>query len=117
MAEAGLDRELKRGTIEMLALRLLADREMYGYELASALEERSGGRLEVKDGTLYPVLYRLEEAGRLETRWETPERGVPRKYYHLTAEGRAALERLAAEWEAFATGVDAVLGRQGRSER
>lgn len=112
-----MDRELKRGTIEMLILRLLAEREMYGYELVSALEARSGGRLEVKDGTLYPVLYRLEEAGRVETRWETPERGVPRKYYRLTDEGRTALERLVAEWGAFAAGVEAILGREERSER
>lgn len=112
-----MDRELKRGTIEMVILTLLAEREMYGYELVSELEERSAGRLEVKDGTLYPVLYRLEEAGRVETRWETPDRGVPRKYYRLTAEGRAALERLVADWEAFAAGVDAVLGRERRSER
>jgi PadR family transcriptional regulator PadR len=107
-----VDRDLKRGTIEMVILRLLADREMYGYELVSTIEARSAGRLEVRDGTLYPVLYRLEEGGHVEPRWVTPERGVPRKYYRLTKSGRAELERLAAEWEAFAAGVDAVLGRQ-----
>jgi PadR family transcriptional regulator PadR len=112
-----MDRELKRGTIEMVILRLLAEREMYGYELTSSIEERSAGRLEVKDGTLYPVLYRLEEAGYVEPRWVTQDRGVPRKYYNLTAEGRSELERLTAEWEIFAAGVDAVLGRPGRKQR
>ena len=107
-----MDRDLKRGTIEMVILRLLTEREMYGYELVSTIEARSAGRLEVRDGTLYPVLYRLEEAGHVEPRWVTPERGVPRKYYRLTIAGRAELARLTAEWETFTAGVDAVLARQ-----
>ncbi|HUP20448.1 MAG TPA: PadR family transcriptional regulator [Gemmatimonadota bacterium] len=107
-----MERELKRGTIEMLLLRLLEEREMYGYELVSELQSRSGGRLEWSDGTLYPVLYRLEEAGHVEPRWVTPDRGVPRKYYRATAAGRTELERLVTEWKAFTAGVDAVLGRK-----
>lgn len=112
-----MDRELKRGTIEMVLLKLLSEREMYGYELVSAIEERSVGGLEVKDGTLYPVLYRLEEAGHVEPRWVNPERGVPRKYYRLTASGRAELARLVAEWEAFTAAVNALLDRKGRRQR
>jgi PadR family transcriptional regulator PadR len=112
-----MERELKRGTIEMVILRLLAEREMYGYELASAIEERSAGGLAVGDGTLYPVLYRLEEAGHVEPRWVTQDRGVPRKYYRLTESGRAELARLSAEWEAFTAAVDAVLDRKGRRQR
>lgn len=107
-----MDRELKRGTIEMLLLTLLRERERYGYEIVSTLEERTGGRLEVKDGTLYPVLYRLEEAGFVEARWETRERGVPRKYYGITAEGREELARQVAEWETFSGAVDDVLARE-----
>lgn len=108
-----MSRELKRGTIEMVVLTLLQTRERYGYEIASAIEERSGGRLEVRDGTLYPVLYRLEEAGFVTPRWETPERGVPRKYYRITGEGRAEARRLAAEWRTFAAAVDAILEDEG----
>ena len=107
-----MERELKRGTIEMLLLQLLEEREMYGYELVSELQVRSGGRLEWSDGTLYPVLYRLEEAGHVEPEWVTPERGVPRKYYRSTEAGRAELERLVGEWLRFTEGVDAVLGRK-----
>lgn len=104
-----MDRELKRGTLEMLLLKLLSEREMYGYEIITALEERSGGRLEVKDGTLYPVLYRLEEAGLAEPRWQTQERGAPRKYYRITAAGTAELERLTTEWRDFIDTVSEVL--------
>ena len=108
-----MSRELKRGTIELVLLTLLADRDRYGYEIVSAIEERSGGRLAVRDGTLYPVLYRLEEAGFIEPRWETPERGVPRKYYRITDSGNTELARLTAEWREFAAGLNAILDRKG----
>lgn len=106
-----MSRELKRGTIELVLLTLLEERERYGYEIVAAIEERSGGRLEVRDGTLYPVLYRLEEAGFVEPRWETQERGVPRKYYRITDEGTEESRRLKAEWREFAAGLDAILDR------
>jgi PadR family transcriptional regulator PadR len=108
-----MSRELKRGTIEMVLLTLLADRERYGYEIVSAIDERSGGRLVVQDGTLYPVLYRLEEAGFVTPRWETQERGVPRKYYRITDEGKGEVRRLETEWREFAAAVDAILDRKG----
>ena len=108
-----MSRELKRGTIEMVLLTLLAERERYGYEIVAAIEERSGGRLEVRDGTLYPVLYRLEESGFVTPRWETQERGVPRKYYRITDEGKDELRRLEAEWRDFAAAVNAILDRKG----
>jgi|SRR5687768_12212122 len=108
-----MSRELKRGTIELVLLTLLADRERYGYEIVAAIEEWSGGRLEVRDGTLYPVLYRLEEAGFIEPHWETPERGVPRKYYRITDVGKEERGRLTAEWREFAAGLDAILDRKG----
>ena len=63
----------------------------------------TNGALEVTDGTLYPVLYRLERAGFVNVRWETPERGVPRKYYRLTDAGRDELAQLTHEWTTFAT--------------
>ena len=64
---------------------------------------------EVKDGTLYPVLYRLEKAGHVEPYWETQARGVPRKYYRATTEGREELSRLRVEWEAFASVVSRLI--------
>ena len=61
------------------------------------------------DGTLYPVLYRLERGGFVSVRWETPERGVPRKYYRLTDAGRNELERLTHEWTTFAKAMTRLL--------
>lgn len=123
MADTGRDderrdiaRELRRGTLELIVLHLLAPGEAYGYEIVAKLAERTNGVLEVTDGTLYPVLYRLERAGFVTVRWETPERGVPRKYYRLTAAGRAELTQLEEEWTTFAKAMARLL-RQDRGTR
>ena len=102
-------RELKRGSLELIVLHLLASGEAYGYEIVSKLTEQTNGALEVTDGTLYPVLYRLERAGFVTIRWETPDRGVPRKYYRLTDPGRDELTRLKDEWTGFAKAMTKLL--------
>ena len=110
----GIDRELRRGTLELIVLHLLAPGEAYGYEIVSKLTAETNGALEVTDGTLYPVLYRLERAQLVSVRWETQERGVPRKYYRLTDAGRAELARLTHEWTTFAKAMSALLGQRGQ---
>src|ERR671911_956084 len=105
----GIERELKRGSLELIVLHLLTPGEAYGYEIVSKLTAETNGALEVTDGTLYPVLYRLERAGSVAVRWETPERGVPRKYYRLTDSGRDELARLKHEWNAFASAMAKLL--------
>ena len=105
----GIERELKRGSLELIVLHLLAPGEAYGYEIVSKLTAETNGALAVTDGTLYPVLYRLERAGYVAVRWETPERGVPRKYYRLTDPGREELERLREEWTTFARAMTKLL--------
>ena len=105
----GIERELKRGSLELIVLHLLEPREAYGYEIVSKVTDRTNGALGVTDGTLYPVLYRLERAGWVDVRWETPARGVPRKYYRLTAAGREELTRLKGEWQAFVSAMAALL--------
>jgi PadR family transcriptional regulator len=109
----GIDRELKRGSLELVVLHLLSAGEAYGYEIVSKLTARTNGALEITDGTLYPVLYRLERGGLVAVRWETPNRGVPRKYYHLTAEGRVALRALRKEWTTFASAMADLLREEG----
>jgi PadR family transcriptional regulator PadR len=105
----GIDRELRRGSLELAILHLLSSGEAYGYEIVSKLTARTNGALEITDGTLYPVLYRLERAGFVNVRWETPGRGVPRKYYDLTETGRAELARLTREWTMFAKAMTDLL--------
>lgn len=112
----GIERELKRGSLELIVLHLLAPAEAYGYEIVSKLAAETSGALEVTDGTLYPVLYRLERAGFVSVRWETPQRGVPRKYYRLTDAGRAELAALTLEWTTFARAMSRLL-RTGRDAR
>ena len=106
-----IERELKRGTVELIVLHVLEPGEAYGYEIADKLAARTDGTLDVKEGTLYPVLYRLERAGLVATRWDTPARGVPRKYYSLTDEGRRELAVLTGEWTTFVDAMARLLGR------
>ena len=112
----GIGRELKRGSLELIVLHLLAPGEAYGYEIVTKLTQETNGALEVTDGTLYPVLYRLERAGFVAVRWETPERGVPRKYYRLTESGRKELDQLSHEWTTFSEAMTQLL-RQDREGR
>jgi len=108
----GIGRELRRGSLELIVLHLLELGEAYGYEIVTKLAEQTSGALEVTDGTLYPVLYRLERAGFVSIRWATPERGVPRKYYRLTPSGQNELRQLTQEWNSFSDAMARLLRRQ-----
>ncbi len=109
---AHIGRELKRGSLELIVLHLLSLGEAYGYEIVTNLARRTNGSLEVTDGTLYPVLYRLERAELVSVRWETADRGVPRKYYRLTPAGRAELERLTSEWKTYTNAMNRLLKQE-----
>lgn len=109
--KGSISRELRRGSLELIVLHLLAPGEAYGYEIVTKLTRETGGALEVTDGTLYPVLYRLERAGFVAVRWDTPARGVPRKYYRLTESGQQELRTLTAEWTTFADAMARLLGQ------
>ncbi len=117
MIETTFDKELKRGTLEMILLRLISERHTYGYELATTLETRGGSLFRLKEGTLYPVLYRLEKAGYIEAHWETLDRGVPRKYYRLTKAGASYLKARLAEWQAFTAAVNRLIEEKGETQR
>lgn len=90
--------ELIRGAGPVAVLHLLAGREMYGYELIGALDERTAGVLAMGQSTLYPMLYHLESKGLIRGRWRKAETGRRRKYYGLTQAGESALRRHAEEW-------------------
>lgn len=113
----GIVRELKRGSLELIVLHLLASGEAYGYEIVSKLTAETNGALEVTDGTLYPVLYRLERAGLVTVRWETEGRGVPRKYYRLTERGNDERARLEHEWTTFAKAMAKLLQKNPEETR
>lgn len=103
------DSQIKRGTLEMLLLRLVRNERSYGYDLVSQLDDRSEGLIEIKEGTLYPVLYRLEDSGFIRAEWDPPERGAPRKYYSITDEGRDRLAQLTESWRAWVEIVNRIM--------
>ena len=107
-------RELSRGVIELAVLSVLDGRPRYGYELLSQLDEMTGGAPELKEGTLYPVLHRLEDAEYVESYWEAEGRSAPRKYYSLTAAGRQQLELLRSEWKRLVDGMHRLFQRERR---
>jgi DNA-binding PadR family transcriptional regulator len=100
--------DLLRGQLDALLLAVLAEGPRHGYAIADELRGRTGGELELAEGTLYPALHRLERDGLLESRWstDTPRR---RRVYAVTARGRAALADRRAEWRGFVRAVGAVL--------
>lgn len=103
----GLDREWMRGAAPLAVMTLLAEGEMYGYELVEALEARSGGLLEMGQSTVYPLLYALEERGHVAPTWRSAPTGRRRKYYRITAEGRAWMDDQRSQFERLV----AALGR------
>jgi PadR family transcriptional regulator, regulatory protein PadR len=100
-----------KGCARTLVLQLLAERPMYGYELAGALDRRSEGIFALGQGTLYPLLYSLESKGLIRvTREESsPDQGRKRRYYAPTPKGRAELESNVLTWREIARGMRLIL--------
>lgn len=96
----------------MLILRLLHEQDLYGYEIVTTLQERTDGGITMKEGTLYPVLYRMDDAGYVEPYWETQERAVPRKYYRITDSGRTQLYALEKQWRSFTRAVANIVPKE-----
>ena len=99
-----------KGHLDLLLLAVLADAgPVHGYAVITALRERSQGAFDVPEGTVYPALHRLEQAGLLASRWEqaTPRR---RRVYELTRDGQLARTAKQSEWRSFVNGVQAVIG-------
>lgn len=92
----------------LLVLSLLRGQDLYGYQMITELERRSDHTFQMKEGTLYPVLKKLENSGYV-TAYEAEANGRTRKYYHITQKGLKQLAREAEEWSAYAHGVNSVL--------
>ena len=104
--------ELKKGSIQLCLLALLSGEPKYGFQLIKELRELSEGFYDVKEGTLYPALRRLEERGFVSSEWVEREAGVPRKYYTLTASGKQALGEAKRVWGDMTASLDRILGRR-----
>jgi DNA-binding PadR family transcriptional regulator len=102
-----------RGHLETMALSVLERGEAHGFEVLRRLEQAGCGALRLKEGTLYPVLYRLERAGLLRAAWEgedSDRRGPRRRIYRLTPKGTRALAERRADWNAFVTIIGRIVG-------
>jgi PadR family transcriptional regulator PadR len=105
-----LDRELKKGSAELLILSLLDARARHGYELSTLIHTRSGGQLAFHVDSLYPLLYRLEERGWIKGTWVEKAGERRRRFYKVTAEGRRVLAQQRKTWETFVEAVRCVTG-------
>ena len=103
--------ELKKGSIQLSLLALLSGEPKYGFQLIKELRELSEGFFDLKEGTLYPALRRLEERGFVRSEWVEREAGVPRKYYTVTPRGHAALAEAKKVWRDMERSMDRVLRR------
>lgn len=105
-----MEQQFLRGHLPVLVLALLDERPMHGYGLAREIKKRGGDMLKLGEGTLYPLLYRLESEGAIAARWETGPRGKPRKVYHITRSGRRRLNAGRADWVQLQRAFKALLG-------
>jgi DNA-binding PadR family transcriptional regulator len=99
-----------KGHLDLLLLAVLEDAPSHGYAVLEELKRRSGGALDLPEGTIYPALHRLERAGLLQSTWDEGS-GRRRRVYSLTHKGSGAVKERRAEWRVFATAVHAVLGK------
>jgi len=110
MGTSALERELKRGSTEVLILALLEDRQRHGYEIGRLIGERSEGTISFHVASLYPTLYRLEDKGLIDGRWVEKAGQRRRRYYRLTPAGRKMLASQRTTWQTFFLALDRVAG-------
>jgi PadR family transcriptional regulator PadR len=105
-----LDRELKKGSAELIILSIVEPRPRHGYEISKLIEARSRGQLKFHVASLYPLLYRLEERGWLQGRWVEKAGQRRRRFYSLTSDGRRVLARQRATWKSFVHAMQLITG-------
>ena len=103
-----LDKEVKRGSTEMLILALVEDRARHGYEIAKLIEQRSDGVLQFHVASLYPLLYRMEKRGLIKGTWIEKTGQRRRRFYKLMPEGKKVLNEQRQTWSDFFTALDRV---------
>jgi PadR family transcriptional regulator, regulatory protein PadR len=112
MESSFLDRELKKGSGELLILSLVEARPRHGYEISKLIEQQSNGAVRFNVASLYPLLYRLENRGWINGRWVEKAGQRRRRYYRLTPAGRKVLAVQRRGWQAFAAAVNRIAGME-----
>jgi PadR family transcriptional regulator, regulatory protein PadR len=106
------DRELKKGSAELLILSLVEARPRHGYEISKLIENRSDGALSFHVASLYPLLYRLEKRGWIKGQWVEKAGQRRRRYYKLTPEGKKVLKAQRSAWESFVAAISRITGAE-----
>ena len=106
-----IEKELRKGVLGIILLKTVSKERLYGYEIMNRISDESCGYFDLKEGTLYPVLYRLEDEKLIESSWgeDTSKRGARRKYYTITDAGTEKLETYQRIWKDFSEKVDKIL--------
>jgi len=110
-----MEGEMLKGHLDMIVLAALSSGPAHGYAVIQAIQRRSGGAFELPEGTIYPALHRLEQAGLLRSHWTTAESGRQRRVYALTKRGTRALADRRAIWQRFANAIGGLLGHPGHA--
>ncbi|HLH02242.1 MAG TPA: PadR family transcriptional regulator [Bryobacteraceae bacterium] len=109
LAKVANDAELLQGTLDLLILRVAALGPLHGYAIAQRIQQLSKDALQIRQGSLYPALYRLEKRGWLKSDWQTTDGGRKAKFYRLTKTGRRQLDDERAGWERLCVAISLVL--------
>lgn len=104
--------QFKKGVLELCVLVLLSKQDYYGYELVKEISEY----IHISEGTIYPLLRRLQKEGYFDTYLQESTGGPPRKYYRITDLGRETKEALVTEWNSFVNGVQTIISKEGEHE-
>lgn len=106
-----LNQQLKKGILEIIVLKLIEEEDVYGYDLIKKMESQSDGYYSIKEGSLYPILYRLEDKKYIESYSKSfeGERRIPRKYYKITPMGSGALVNMLEEWRNYTLKTNLIL--------
>ena len=95
---------MKKGTLDFIILLLLKKKDQYGYELLEHIKSASG--YDISEGTIYPLLNRLKDDGLIESKWVEMETGMPRKYYSITGNGQASLDKMTTFWSELSNNLE-----------
>lgn len=104
------NRELVKGSTALLVLQLLNESDMYGYQLVKEIEKRSDNHIQMKEGTLYPALHKLEKQEYVDCYWQDQTKGPARKYYQITDHGKAILAERTSEWHRYVQVMNDLIG-------
>jgi PadR family transcriptional regulator PadR len=113
---AAMEGEMLKGHLDMIVLAALSSGPAHGYAVIQEIQRRSGGAFELPEGTIYPALHRLEQAGLLSSHWTTADSGRQRRVYSLTKRGTRAFSDQRVVWQRFTDAISGLLGQPGHAK-